>query len=474
MWTGVLLLSLVATAPSAGQPPASTASGPCATWQDCRAAVEASLATESFDIALDAAWRALQLGPRDDPALMFLLARAQARAGRPQDALVMVRRLADRGIATEAATHPDLERMRNLEGWADLQILVARVAAGEPPLPGPAATRGAPAAATTGPALAAGAIDPATGGAAAPSAAAIAVTMGTPEVTEEALRFRTDPFVPAGLAYDAVSRRFVIGDRLGRKLRIVGEGLDHAVDLVRAESAGFLDIRSLAIDTRRGDLWVVTGDEAGTAGMLHRIQLVSGRPLQSLPLAADGRSFQPIDLAVSEAGAVFVLDRDGRILRATPNSSTLAVVVDRPSRAAASSVSLSRGGGVAYVSHATGVARVDLVKRTVSDVATTAELALTGIERLRAHRDGFVAVQRGPDGDVRLLRLAFAPGGRRVRTATTYPVRIDAGESLTAFAVLGDEVSFVTGGTEDPGEARASSSAIGPPAEFVVRRFRLR
>ena len=115
MWTGVLLLSLVAAAPYAGQP-APTAAADCTRWQDCRDRVEAALAAESFDTALDLAWRAVQRGPKDDPALMFLLARAQARAGRPQDALVMIRRIAERGGATDAATGASVRRRTSTIG----------------------------------------------------------------------------------------------------------------------------------------------------------------------------------------------------------------------------------------------------------------------------------------------------------------------------------------------------------------------
>src|SRR5262245_56482875 len=98
MLTGAILLSLVAAVSPAGSQPQPA---DCATSQACREAVEAAITAGTFDRALDLAWRAVQKGPKDDPALMFLLARAEARAGRPQDALVMVRRLAERGVRTE-------------------------------------------------------------------------------------------------------------------------------------------------------------------------------------------------------------------------------------------------------------------------------------------------------------------------------------------------------------------------------------
>ena len=75
MWTGVLLLSLVAAAPYAGQP-APTAAADCTRWQDCRDRVEAALAAESFDTALERAIVVLLSTPVSDTP-----ARLQATGG---------------------------------------------------------------------------------------------------------------------------------------------------------------------------------------------------------------------------------------------------------------------------------------------------------------------------------------------------------------------------------------------------------
>ena len=466
MWTGALLLSLVAGA-AAGGAIRQGLPADCPTWQACRDDVEAALAAEAFERAHDLAWRAVQKGPKDDPVLMFLLARAQSQAGRPQDALVMVRRLIERGIATEAATHPDLERMRSLAGWGDVEASLAGAAApaGTSPVP--------PAAPAPGPSTLARAPVPV---APAPSGSGRdALVLATASLPEEVLRVSVDRFEPAGLAYDAVSRRFVMGDQLGRKLRVVGEGLDHAVDLVRAESAGFLDVRALAIDPRRGDLWVATSDPAGLSGTLHRIQLVSGRPLQILSLEGDtGRPTRPVDLAIADSGAVFVLERDGRVLRARAGAASPETILTLAAASPAFSMALAPGDAVAYVSHAAGLLRVDLGKGTTAEVTSSAGLPLTSIERLRVHRDGFVALQRDPAGDSRLLRLELNRNGRGVRRVTEYDVRVEAGSGATSLAVAGDEASLVVAGSHTPGEAGASPSAIGSPAELVVRRFRLR
>jgi hypothetical protein len=466
---GAIVLVLVLTAPSVGAAFQASAAA-CATWQECRDAVEAALAEDAFDRAHDLAWRAVQTGPKDDPALMFLLARAQSRAGRPQDALVMIRRLSERGVGTDALENPDLERMRALEGWAEVEPLVARSNSGQP-MPGPAApTPPKAAAAAAAPAATTPAPKPP---AARSSGRRAAIPIESATVSEDLLRFSSDNFTPSGLAYDKVSSRFVIGDRLGRKLRVVGEGLDHAVDLVRAESAGFFDIRALAIDIRRGDLWVTTSDASGSAGTLHRIQLISGRPLQSLQLSPEsGRSIRPVDLAIADSGAVFLLDQDGRIQRVRPGNPAIETIAAPQDIQVASSLALASGDAVAYVAHAAGLLRVELRSGAATVVTSAAELPLTGLERLRVHRTGFVALQRSPDGGSRLLRLELNRTGRAVRAATTYDIRVEVG-SPAAFAVSGDEVSIVSG---DPAGAAEGDTppAAGPPAEHVVRRYRLR
>src|SRR5207248_3140202 len=77
----------------------------CREWQQCRQLALEAADRGDYEIFHDLAWRAGQTGKRNDPALMYLLARAQALSGRPHDALVMLERLADMGVASDAATN---------------------------------------------------------------------------------------------------------------------------------------------------------------------------------------------------------------------------------------------------------------------------------------------------------------------------------------------------------------------------------
>lgn len=93
----------------------------CRAWQECRQlAVDAS-ERQDFESFHDLAWRAVQLGPKNDPALMYLLARAQSLSGRPTDAIVMLERLTGMGVPiADAATSDDFRRVRALPRWPDL------------------------------------------------------------------------------------------------------------------------------------------------------------------------------------------------------------------------------------------------------------------------------------------------------------------------------------------------------------------
>ena len=75
---------------------------------------------------------------------MYLLARAQALSGRPHDALIMLQRLAEMGVASDAATNDDFVRTRQLPGWPDLLARIEGLShpASRPPASSSTAIRG--------------------------------------------------------------------------------------------------------------------------------------------------------------------------------------------------------------------------------------------------------------------------------------------------------------------------------------------
>src|SRR5436190_11941572 len=99
----------------------------CTEWRDCRQMALAAADRGDYETFHDLAWRAVQTGPPNDPALMYLLARAQALSGRPHDALIMLERLAEMGVPSDAATNEDFSRTRQLPGWPEVAARIDRV-----------------------------------------------------------------------------------------------------------------------------------------------------------------------------------------------------------------------------------------------------------------------------------------------------------------------------------------------------------
>jgi hypothetical protein len=421
----------------------------CSDWRSCRQQALAAADSGDYERFHDLAWRAVQIGPPKDPTLMSMLARAQALSGRPHDALVMIDRLAEMGVAVDADTSGDFVRTRQLPGWPEVAAHIDRVRR-----PGLPAAAPAPAA--------------------SPASVAPASTPGVPAPRPaplEAVRFSTGAFTPGGLAYDAVSGRFLFADRLGRKLFIVSERSNRATDFVRADSAGFQQIAAIEIDAKRGDLWVASTAPAEGSGTLHKLQLISGRVLRSYKVAADFEPLALVDLAVTPAGAVLALDSVGRqllVLRPGAAAPERVITLD-----ASEPESLTVGGdeGVAYVAHRDGVLRIDLRARTAAPLAAAKAVALDHLERIRWHDRALIGVRRDADGSRSVVRIDLNGGGRGVARETTIESAVPM--AAPAFVTFrGDELVYLAS-PSGPAEASPQGDASRPP-EFVAYRLRLR
>jgi hypothetical protein len=365
---------------------------------------------------------------------MYVLARAQSLSGRPHDALVMLLRLADRGITTDAASNEEFAPVRRLAQWPDVD----------------ARLRGAPATEAVGvaaglPTASARARSPRSGATAEHLPAAgpdiLAPAPGA-RLIEDALRVPSLAITPVALAHDRASGRFVFGDATGRKLVIVDERMHFVVDLVREASAGFYDITAFEIDARRGDLWVVSAEPATGATRLHHVQMVSGRPLARVEMPDGLTPGRFVDVAVTPEGVVYVLDAAGlRLLSMRPPATALTVAA-RLDMQAPTSIAPA-GEGVVYVAHARGVSRVDTRSGRVVSVRGR-EAAMPVFARLRWNAGALLGVERLEDGTCRILRVQIDAATGRARS----PQVLASGITIpapSAVSVSDDAIYFVTG-----------------------------
>ena len=482
----------------AGGAAAQNAQPECREPQQCRELALEARARGAYESFHDLAWRAVQTGRPNDPDLMYLLARAQALSGRRRDAVVVLRRLAESGFAIDTADE-DFRRVRELADWQYVAALANRsrtgaataaparaaaAAATAAPAPAPAASAPSPATLPSKPIRSAArvavprlaprssvsaALSPAivspppvtaprAAAAAAPAPAVVRrMPPLAPAVVEDAARFSIPSFTPAGIAYDAISRRFLFGDVTGRRLFVVGEGSDRTVDLVRADSAGFDDVTAIAIDAKRGDLWVASTAADGSSGAVHRLQLISGRALTKLAVPVQG-SMRLRDLAVAADGTLFILDSASpRVLVLRPGASAIEPLL-RLTTPNPISLAVDEGGQRAYVAHGEGIARIDLQARRSSPLTAGNGLALTDFDYIRLQRESLVGSQVQSDGTRGIVRLQLNGDRRAVSAATLIDTSSPDAAAATAATISGDDLYYFAG--------------AGP--EVRVRRVKLR
>jgi hypothetical protein len=399
---------LVPVASASGQSPASGASAvDCGDWQDCRDRAITARDQGDFERFHDLAWRAVQKGPRNDGALLTLLARAQSVSGRPHDALVMLHRLAAMNVTTDAAESEDFRRVRALPGWADLRARIGDATALAADKP--AADKASPAASSKTATAAVPKTDPSTADPSKPvDPSETDAAIGE---VEDALRFTTIPFDPAGFAYDSVSKRFIMGDRRDRKLTVIGERSQRVVNLAGEETAGFGEIEAIAIDAREGDLWVASTPDGGSSPKLHKLQLISGRLLFTATLAEPPANVRLTDIAVMREGTVLALDGPGRrLFRLNPGARELEAV-SSIDNAGLSSVATSPDG-IVYVAAADGIVRLDSGGGNARLVKSSGSINLPRLECIRWYRGGLLGVQRSADGLFRIVRIRLDAAGR--------------------------------------------------------------
>jgi len=403
-------------------------SAPCADVGACRQAALDAAARGDFETFHDLAWRAAQKGRPNDPELMYLLARAQSLSGRPGDALVMLRRLAQLGVRTDARENADFERVRRLPGWAELETLLD--SSSGPPLTAPSAAAPAGAPRATPP------VDPKPKAAPPPAVSPTDAVPGRP-ATESAMRLGETAMNPVGLAYDSASRRFVLGDGDGNKLMVADEVFNHVNDLISAASGGFGRLSAVEIDTRRGDLWVTSSDGNG-ASSIHKLQLVSGRVLSQIALPSELEPIVVSDFAISDDGTLVLVDSQGaRLLRVRSTGDRfdrpIALHVPTPS-------SIAPANGVTYVAHADGLSVVDTASGRVTSIQAAKGVSLTTLRRIRWARGGLIGIQEDGTGS-RLVRIRL--NSNRHRATAVEPLDGEVQSAGTALTISRDAAYYV-------------------------------
>jgi hypothetical protein len=420
---------------------------PCSTAAECRTQTLEAIAAGEFERAHDLAWLAFQKGPKQDVAMMTLLARTQSLSGRGDDAYVMLRRLADARVIVEAVRDgKEFERVREHPRWAELlaaydAILASTAQADKDDANPPKAAVEKPPSPRTD---SRPAPEP-------PRAAEVKPAAPPEEVVVPAADDLAvpEPFrQPVAIAYDAVSARFVLGGRATDALSVLSQT---SANVAPFTSRGWSERESttaLAIDRIAGDLWVAVSGALGS--MLHRLQLISGRRLEIIELPGDPAA-EVIALAIARDG-LYALDHAGRrVLRRNGAARSLEIFAALPPELTATA--MTRSPNAVYVAHTGGLLRIDIASRRHRAVSAADSNALSGLHSLHWH-DGVLFAVRQVDERHEVVRL-------RVNAAGTAVTRLDVvGAAASVAATMSNGVYYyLTGASPDgPVTLRAITS----------------
>lgn len=192
----------------------------------------------------------------------------------------------------------------------------------------------------------------------------------------------------------------VLGERSGR------------LDGLTGIDAGFDEIAAFEIDGPEGDLWVVSGSPQSKTSTVHKLQLISGRVLFSVPLPAEAGAARFTDVAVTSQ-SVLVLDAEGRrVFRLAKKGKALDLAL-RLAAPATTSLAPAQEGA-AYVAYDAGVLKLDFASRTTAVMEAGEGVNLSGLTWLRAFRGSLIGIQGVGDG-YQLVRIRLDDNGRTAR-----------------------------------------------------------
>jgi hypothetical protein len=225
--------------------------------------------------------------------------------------------------------------------------------------------------------------------------------------------------------------------------------------------AGFDDVSAFEIDATEGDLWVVSASSRSRSSTVHKLQLISGRVLASIPLSPDEGPACFTDVAVTSQ-SILALDGEGRrVYRVAKKGRTLELVARL---AAPECTSLAPAAdGVAYAAYDRGVLRVDLTTRAMSVVELASNLtegALGGLRWIRWYKGSLVAIQGASEGPFRLVRVRLDDLGRRVRSVDVLDADV-AVAGPTSATLSGAAVYYLSPtGTQADGQLEVKKLAL--------------
>jgi sugar lactone lactonase YvrE len=285
--------------------------------------------------------------------------------------------------------------------------------------------------------------------------------------SEIAFALEEADLIPEDIAYDAKTRRFLVGSVRKSKIALMDGS-----EFVKTDWPVF----ALRVDADRRILWAATGwiaqCERCDAGdkdksALLAYDLDSGSLKQRIESPVKGLLG---DMTISRAGEVFVAEGfHGAVLRLRPGARELERLDVPGEFASPQTPALSADEKTLYVpDYIRGIAAITLATRVVAWLKPADNIALSGIDGLYVYRDSFIAVQNGTAPE-RVMRFSLDLRKQEVLEANTPRL----GE-VSHGTIIGNMFYFLANTGWDQYDNDGKKKAGSGPVESTVREMVLK
>ena len=220
--------------------------------------------------------------------------------------------------------------------------------------------------------------------------------------------------IPESVAYDPVNETFYVGSVYQRK--ILSSDKHGTVREFSSEHDGLWSAMGMKVDAGRRHLWVATTahpqmarfkEAENGASALFKYDLKSGRLLKKYLLPNDSRKHWLGDLAINSRGDVFATDSlTPAVYTIQHQKDELELFISDASFVSLQGLDFTENERQLFVAdYSKGVFVIDLATKKVSNVATTPDSMLLGIDGLYFYKDSLIAIQNSaaPHRVVRLF-----------------------------------------------------------------------
>ncbi|NML05052.1 hypothetical protein [Sphingomonas sp. G-3-2-10] len=257
-----------------------------------------------------------------------------------------------------------------------------------------------------------------------------------------------------GIAWDPARKRLFIGTVVDGRLAYLEDGVWHEVPVGSPRGGLF----GMAVDAKRGLLWIATGsvDQTAVTGErmtgLIAVDLDTLKVVRRVALSGNAPGVAG-DVALAPDGTVFVSNSmSGAIHRCRPGCAALDDLVPAGRFRSPQGMALSKRGGRLYVAdYGTGLWVVETRTGQVSPMRVAQATMLDGVDGLvAAHRalpagEGLVAIQNGTRPR-RIIRLHPGRSADIVRHAVPLLALSPDGPEPTLGVLVGDSLYYIGDG----------------------------